>query len=172
MTPEVYPISLTRVDWTMLLHASKCAFDRDVARPLDEAGIKLNGLRAEIICLGNLLNPKSKLEDFVRNNEDLLKHVHLTVLVKMATNDLLGVVSKLRVEVSANMAESSAIVSGSIKDWKELCVDLSELNSNTNQRQFANQVSIIINAFGLADIWFHFGRRSLADGTFLLEHKS
>lgn len=172
MTPEVYPISLTKVDWAMLLHASKCAFNRDIARPLDEAGIKLNGLRAEIICLGNLLNPKSKLEDFVRNNEDLLKHVHLTVLVRMATNDLLGVVSRLRVEMSVNMAEGSSIVSGSIKDWRELCVDLDESNSNTNQRKFANQIASIINALGLADVWFHFGRRSLDDGTFLLEHKS
>lgn len=172
MEPKVFPISITNLDWQMLLHAAKVTFGKDVARPLDEAGIKLEGLKAQLMCYGNILGLNSKLDDYVRDTEDLLKHIHLTVLVDINPSDLLGILTLCKVRISYNYTGEVGIMTGSMKDWRELCLILDENNSTKNHRIFSNQITMIVNSLGLTDIWFNYNRRTLADGTFLLEHKS
>ena len=169
MTPTVFPISITHIDWKMLTHAS-AQFDCEPSRPLDAAGVKLIGVKPYPMFLasfGDCENPSQAL----RRYPSLLEHISLGLIVNMDVCDWFEVLSRIKVDAVFQEPPNVGIVTATIGAWKTFCESLEIGNSTTNIRIFANTIQTIIESLGLSDIWFHQRKKPQTDGTYLLEHK-
>lgn len=170
---KVIPVTCSIVNWDEFLNWASTT-SHPITESLDKAKMRLDNA-GFIVSLAEL---KEKVEDPVkvlREADSLLKHLFYGFLV-IASQDVIRLLSEessLSIH-SGNTKEPMlrlAVVSGSLRKWKEFIISCSHEQTDYGLRMLANQVQVIFERSGLGELFATLQKQKLPDLTFKLTEK-
>lgn len=168
MDDRVIPITISNVDWQNYLDITSELLGHSVSKGVDTCGpSKLSDCAKYIASLaefavGKEVDAKSAL----RNQGPALRHISLSFLISSPFIREIGEASGL--DILSNGADV-AIVTGTLRDWREATIMLCNRNQPERLRWIFNEVKRVFDQLGLPDLFFEFNLRDCRDGTFYLE---
>jgi hypothetical protein len=170
MVPDFLPVVFSRIDWQPFLAGCEKAIGRNVAASLDEKHIAPVGAAAFIPVEAEFKKPGTDALRAMRAGYG--RHVYLGFLIvcdQETFRDLpLEMVSSTYTEGLGCVA---VLASGSIQQWSLFMrASLSELMLK-HTRVLAMKLMLWFERNDYGEVFGNYDRRSLSDGTYVLEQK-
>lgn len=112
-----------------------------------------------------LLSQLSSNDPFDDNN---LKMVHCTFVVKIETYDLLDLLVNTQLKVVSRPIKGDSflcLISGSLLAWKQAVIYACDESAEKEGRQTFNRIFAILEEEGVKEIWKSYWWKTLSDGT-------
>ncbi len=172
MTPQVVPITHSVIDWNNYLKIVQRAIGTSITKSLDKAGMTPGSIPAFLFTLADL---KQHPPTILRDSSSLLRHVSVSFLAIIDSDSLiefleLGTLSILTRE-TIKPEITILILSGNLDQWRSAVIEGCSLESPFQIRSVFDQCLIHFEKAGLGNLWFHYKKRTMSDGTFLLLEK-
>lgn len=167
---KIIPVTAPNINWEEFVTEANAALGRSPTDSLDAAGIPPGTLRTYIAALGELEQPGTMPVPYLRSRrcDRALEHLSFSFLAIDVDVCALLTLSKLSVIVAR---PGVTLMSGTLKQWREILIDACRAQSELHTRQLLNEISRHFLRFGLNDIFADHVMRDLTDGTFALESK-
>lgn len=174
----VKPILVSNIAWTEFLKDAAALCGHSPNQGIDSYSYQLKDYARWIATLGEFRNGEEcDPKQILYTANDLLSHLYFGFMVDGSANLIYQIMELTDLKiVSARLKEKrgrAAIVSGTLKQWKDATINILCSNEKRN-RELRWTFSQCLNFFfhlGLHDIWHDYRKRSMKDQTYLLEEK-
>ena len=164
---KVTPLSFPKVNWTGFIKQCQETLGYSPTRGLDSENLDVESPSSFLACL----DLKSKPKEHLRSGGPAFNHVHASFMVDANVPILFDVINAnhLRLmKIEGKRGKVLLILTGSMADWRDVCVALCHKDIDTETREVFNEIIIIIDRAGFKEIWSKFERTKERDGTFSL----
>lgn len=172
---KVTPIIAPAFDWQMFMTEAHAALKRSPTASMNMAGMKPGLLKTVIPALGEFQHEHTPAVPYLksRESEQVLGHLHVSFLVEAAAETISRLLALARLNViTPDDCKTVAILSGSLRDWKDVVVANARLKAEPDVREVATAVHACLVKAGLGDLFAGCDARKHHDGTVVLEQKN
>lgn len=170
--PTVTPISITQIDWNSFNRIVTEATGQSPTRNLDAAGIKLDKPASFILALDSFIGADRSVWLAMKDSGLLLKHLSIGFLIEMTQGGLIEIYDLLPGGIKSTYAKTElghlVVATGTIYDWRQAILE-GGINRSQEHRTIMNQIHSFLDQAGFVDLWRDYRRRSLVDGSFIME---
>lgn len=172
---EIFPMSQTKIQ-TAFLNTAEKILHRSIVIGLDRKNIPFGDLASYISILGEIHAEDSDPIKTQREAGHLLQHISLSFLVISTKEGLYEIATQTALSVLTGEQEpgsvyETAIVTGTLEQWRTEIINGCSETANQNHRLFANKILTWIDNAGLGRVFDNFSKRRAKDGTLLLTYK-
>lgn len=174
MCDQVIPISISQVAWQQYLSTSKELLGRSISNSIDGYVGELSDIAKYIITLAEFklnktLDPKAVL----RGQGSWFEHFFLSFMILSSNSVILFIAETTSLDTissSSTGKQRLAIISGSLKSWREAIIICCSQNATVRIRKIFNEIYFCLKKLGLSDLWYDYLPTTLSDNTFYLKH--
>lgn len=170
---KVYPITATKVDLVGFLRFAKAALGRNLNTQIDRNKLDIEATTSLLAMLGAMREPDESPTSILENCGPLANHVSFGFFVVCTRDALFEIMEDTQLHAHSVVSQDSrymlAIVTGTLVDWGDALIAQQSVVSNYESRAFLNSCYLHFEKIGINRIWSDFKKKSLGDGTFLLE---
>ena len=133
---SVTPISGSTISWTRFLKDVLQVTGRSPTRSIDESGLTLSDYAKYIIALKELRSKEvSNPVDILRDAGSLLQHIHFSFLIGGSVGLIFKICELTALSVLSTRIKKGrfALVSGTLREWKNAVTELSKDKSSETQ---------------------------------------
>lgn len=171
----VIPVILSNVNWTKYLDTAQELLGHNPARGVDASTSKLSVFAKFTASLAEFkLKTELNAKQTLRTPGPWLDHTFYGFLIYTSSTTILGIAESTDLAIlsaQGGKGERAAIVSGTLKQWREAVIVCCNATATERVRRLFNQIKGMFDQVGLADIWFEFSLKGLPDKTFFLERQ-
>ena len=171
---KVTPIIAPAVDWQAFITEVHTTLGRSPASSLTIAGLKPGTLKTIAPALGEFQHEGTPAIPFLKSkdSDQVLGHLWVSFLVEAerATIGRLLCLARLN-PLTPDDSDTLAILSGSLREWRDLVITMSRLKSPPDVRAVVTEVYIRLVRAGLGDLFADCETKRHADGSIILEQK-
>jgi hypothetical protein len=172
----VIPVILSNVNWTKYIDTAQELLGYKPTRGVDASTSKLSEFAKFTASLAEFkLKTELNAKQTLRTPGPWLDHTFYGFLVESTASTILGIAESTDLALlsvqSNGKGMRAAIVSGTLKQWRDAVIVCCNATAMERVRRLFNQIKGMFDQIGLADVWFEFSHKSLPDKTFLLERQ-
>jgi hypothetical protein len=171
---EVFPISMTQIDWGTYIRSVRDILNQSPTRQLDLENVDPKGPFGFIASIGAFKGDKSYSTKIASHAGFILRHFSFGFLIHCSYNakNELASGSDLAIDEGYNGDISDIglyLVSGNLFQWKQAIVqNLGNDSGSTEFRILLNTILGLLEQAGLVDLFKEFSKHPLIDKTFTL----
>ena len=172
----VKPLTVSTFAWAEFLKDAADLCGHSPIHGVDSYPYKLSNHARLIATFGEFRNGKEcDPKQTLYEAGDILSHLHFGFLIDGSANLIYQIMELTDLKIiSTRLKEKrgrAAIVSGTLKQWKDAIINILTIKRNRELCWVFSQCLDFFFHLGLQDVWHHFRRQSKKDQTYLLEAK-
>ena len=166
MDYEIYPLSITQVEWGTFVNVCRDHLGYSPTRGIDACHLDLKDPAAYLGCLDMENHPLVSL----RHEGPQHDHVSMSFIMVLDDEGLLLVVgTPLKVLYKTHHRRHVAIVTGTMEQWKRTIVYACRVDAPRERRLIMNQVLRYFEQGGFREVFSTYSKHEQVDGTFILK---
>lgn len=170
---NVYPITITKVDWDSLLTITQAALKRSIVKSLDARKIDVRGNHSSYIAaLGEFLEENTAPSDILNDPGILLSFINLGFLIITDKETFFEIQNESGMRIilaeSVKRDQYIGICNDSLLGWRNSIINGTSLLVTYETRLFFNMILGQLENLGFGRIFQQYKKKSQNDGTFLL----
>lgn len=172
----VKPITLSNFAWTEFLKDAADLCGHSPIHGIDSYSYKLSNYARLISVFGEFREGKKcDPKQTLYSAGDLLSHLHFGFLIDGSANLIFLIMELTDLKIISTRSKKKngrvAIVSGTLKQWKDAIINILTVKRNQDLRWVFSQCLDFFFQLGLHDIWHNHRIQTTSDQIYLLEKK-
>lgn len=169
---DVIPISMTAINWDVLLVTLKRHLGRSLTKSLDDKHMKVGDLSSFLVILAEMQDEGVDPNKILIDATYFLRHISSGFLITTSVFMFPELAFRTNLKITCakiyNQGEYTAIVTGSLEDWRSAIINC---NDNDLLRPLFNKCLLNFEKIGLGQLWHYYQKIDVGDSTFKLIEK-
>ena len=174
MISKIISVSQPDIDWDNFIKSVKATKGISPTRRVDASVRVFSDFAMYVSSLSTLRTGEEDPVKALRNSATITKHLTFSFIVGTVGEVLREFLEYGGLDVTIIREEHQAnvfLVSANLYNWVQIIKLIMKKEKTPESRNLANEFLRYFEQLGLGELWFDQKRKSLADGTLLLEDK-